>query len=99
MGYPRCSVALLSKAQIDAFRSQLASRREAEFLGPQLLEHISILTRDLQAARATLDALRSATSDLTVAFDRATGTAKECQTCRDARLKAALLRFRTLLEA
>lgn len=56
--------ALLSKAQLDLFRSQLEARREAEFLAPQLLEQVVILTRDLRIALGRVETLRAGLAEI-----------------------------------
>ncbi len=71
MGYSSTThPALLSSARIEFFRTQLASKHEAAFLAPQLLEQVSILTEELSIALRELASLRESMSELAKAYEQ-----------------------------
>lgn len=88
---------LLSSEQIKHFKSQMSVRNEAAFLAPQLLEQVSILTADLRATVAELDALRSGLDDIELQMASALGAEGGCSRCNHSELRAAIEAFHRLI--
>jgi hypothetical protein len=88
---------LLTKAQLDNFRSQVASRQEAQFLAPQLLEQIAILTGHLSQVLARVDAALLAVAELERDLAEASTAGSDCRHCHDARLRAGLKKIRAVI--
>ena len=89
--------ALLSKSQLDHFRSEIMKRQEAVFLAPQLLEQVAILSRHLRVALGQLEAARGTLSDIDSSFAALARSGGDCPSCHGAELRAALQQLREAL--
>lgn len=86
---------LLTDDQLAFFRTQVAKRRDAAFIAPQLLEQVALLSSDVRAAMASLDGIRQAIGELEAAMSPS--TSGEPRITDSDRFVKALARLRALV--
>ncbi len=88
---------LLSDAQLEELRAQVQIKREAQFVAPQLLEQVVVLTGELRTTLAALNALREAIRELAAIEERLAPIAQHCPACSHPRVREAWAKLRAVL--